>query len=73
MEGQGSRKAGSRLGWTPAGCLAVTMTGPLFSPNRGVLGFQNWRRRQDEDSTAVDGAAAQLGEWPGSLGQRAPG
>lgn len=72
MEGQASRKAGSRLGWTPAGCLAVTVTVPCSLQTEAC-----WDSRIGEGgkmkTTAVDGAAAQLGEWPGSLGQRAPG
>lgn len=76
MEGQASaelQESRQQAGMDTSGLSGCYHDSPLFSPNRGVLGFQNWRRRQDEDSTAVDGAAAQLGEWPGSLGQRAPG
>ena len=75
-EGQASaglQESRRQAGLETSGLSSCCHDSPLFSTNRGVLGFQKWRRRQDEDSTAVDGAAAQLGEWPGNLGQRAPG
>ena len=75
-EGQASaglQESRRQAGLETSGLSSCCHDSPLFSTNRGVLGFQKRRRRQDEDSTAVGGAAAQLGEWPGNLGHRAPG